>query len=230
MTYILFFALNHLYFIVTIWGPNERWLALVVQLQVFLEWWHIWCTQLRSSWRWAWALRTGNPRPGTTAGLTCELPMPFIWLKSSYLCVIRSTECSCSLRHLVVISMHFTVTQLGLGFFYCLHGVLGDHHQQIHQDHPGVQAQAEKHREEPKDQAEAARLGLARPGVGHVHQLGPQHSRGAAGPVRLGPQTLQQLRLPGPERHAWAAAGGVLLTEPSLRERWDPIRPTATCS
>lgn len=73
--------------------------------------------------------------------------------------------------------------QLGLGFVHCLHGILSDHHQQIHQDHSGVQAQEKEHREEPEDQTEAAGLGLSRPGVGYVHQFGPQHSRGAAGPV-----------------------------------------------
>lgn len=102
--------------------------------------------------------------------------------------------------------------QLSLGFFHRLHGILSDHHQQIHQDHPGVQAQAKEHREEPEDQAEAAGLGLSRPGVGYVYQFGPQHSWGTAGPVQFCSQTLQQLRLPGPEWHARAAEWGVLLS------------------
>lgn len=64
-----------------------------------------------------------------------------------------------------------------------MHGVVSHHHQPLYQNHPRVQAQAQKHREEPEDQAEAAGAGLSRAGVGHVHQFGAEHRRGAAGSV-----------------------------------------------
>lgn len=85
---------------------------------------------------------------------------------------------------------------------HSLHGVLGHHHQPLHQNHPGVQAQAQEHREESEDQAEAVGAGLSGAGVGHVHQLGAEHGRGAARPVVQRPQTLQRLHLPGPQRPA----------------------------
>ena len=84
--------------------------------------------------------------------------------------------------------------------FHCLYGLVSDHHQPLHKDYPRVQAQAQEHREEPEDQAEAAGPGVPGPGVGHVHQLCPQHhGRGAHGPIQLGPQALPQLRLLGPQ-------------------------------
>lgn len=77
--------------------------------------------------------------------------------------------------------------QVGLGLFHSMHGVLGDHHQQIHKDYPGVQAQTEEHGEEPEDQAAAPGAGLPRADVGHVYQLSAQHSRRAAGAVQSEP-------------------------------------------
>lgn len=68
-----------------------------------------------------------------------------------------------------------------------MHGILSDHHQQIHKDYPGVQAQAKEHGEEPEDQAAAPGAGLPRADVGHVYQLGAQYSRGAAGAVQSEP-------------------------------------------
>lgn len=94
---------------------------------------------------------------------------------------------------------------------HSLHGILRHHHQPLHQNHPGVQAQAQEHREEPEDQAEAAGAGLPGAGVGHVHQLCAEQRRRAAGSVAQRPQTLQHLPLPGPQRPARLAARGVLL-------------------
>lgn len=101
--------------------------------------------------------------------------------------------------------------QFGLELLHCLHGVLGHHHQPLHQNHPGVQAQAQEHREEPEDQAEAAGAGLSGAGVGHVHQLRAEHRRGAAGSLHQRPQAFQHLHLPGPQRPARPTGRGVLL-------------------
>lgn len=73
--------------------------------------------------------------------------------------------------------------QFGLELLHSLYGLLSHHHKPLHQNHPGVQTQAQKYWEEPEDQAEAAGAGLSWAGVGHVHQFCAQHCRGTSGPL-----------------------------------------------
>lgn len=67
--YTLYFHCRLCFFSRLVWPVLSVYFYLVTpSLQVFLGWWHIWCTPQCSRWRLLWGLRTGGLSPGTTAG------------------------------------------------------------------------------------------------------------------------------------------------------------------